>query len=285
MVASFLSTPGVYVYAAKYDIMATIRVRDWTKNRIEEIANGESHSSHDSVIKSLLKDREMVQFATRGMSEPEPDDTAITSLDKPIDGLTVLAELTQPENGVLFLWCPNCENEIAHLTVDTPVGIEVFEIECQHCLTQLDQHGIVAIELSYPIEEQLVEETLLEDLKTCIIDYWDRALEQAADRERSTEDPDDLVWRIDQYAREFEWEWPTTVPVVSFEVGKTYQNTRTNEQIEVIETASENQSGMDSYHIQRIPIGNNTNDETDVLDGKVICEMLLNRNLVIDKSE
>jgi hypothetical protein len=273
------------VYAGEYATMATIRVRDWTKKQIEKIAEGESHSSHDSVIKSLLKDREMAQFATQGMTEPEPDTTAMAPLDKPIDGLTVLAELTQPENGVLFLWCPNCENEIAHLTVDTPIGIEVFEVECQHCLTQLDQHGIVAIELSYPIEEQLVEETLLEDLKTCTIDYWNRALEQAADRDRSTGDPDDLVWRIDQYVREFEWEWPTNVPVVSFEVGTTYKNTRTNERIEVIETASENRSGVDSYRVQRTPIDNNTNGETDVLDDRVVCEMLLNRNLIIDESD
>lgn len=36
----------------------TIKVQEWTKKQLDEIKEEEDHSSYDSVIKSLLKDRE-----------------------------------------------------------------------------------------------------------------------------------------------------------------------------------------------------------------------------------
>jgi len=38
--------------------MPTIKVHDWTKEQLEDIKKEEQHSSYDSVIKSLLKERE-----------------------------------------------------------------------------------------------------------------------------------------------------------------------------------------------------------------------------------
>lgn len=266
--------------------MATIRVRDWTKTRLEEIAERESHSSHDSVIKSLLKDREMAQLATQAgpiqQSEPEQKDEPSQGT---IDGLSVLAELSQPENGVFFLWCPNCESEIAHFTVDSPIGIDVCEIECQHCLTQLDQHAIVAIEMSYPIEEKLVDGSVLPDLQTCVIDYWDRVLGEAAGWDRTNDDPDDLVWRIGQYAREFDWDWPDEIPAVSFESGVSYRNVQTNERIEVGEAVTNDRSGVNAYQVRRSPLDEDGEPEDEVLDSSVICEMILNRYLYAESEE
>lgn len=37
--------------------MPMIRVQDWTKEQLEEIKDEEDHTSLDSVIKTLLKDR------------------------------------------------------------------------------------------------------------------------------------------------------------------------------------------------------------------------------------
>jgi len=37
--------------------MPMIRVQDWTKDQLEEIKDDEDHTSLDSVIKSLLKER------------------------------------------------------------------------------------------------------------------------------------------------------------------------------------------------------------------------------------
>ena len=54
--------------------MATIRVRDWTKEQIEEIREAESHSSHDSVIKALLKDRELAKFAGEAVARSEDEE-------------------------------------------------------------------------------------------------------------------------------------------------------------------------------------------------------------------
>lgn len=38
--------------------MASIKVHDWTKEQLDDIKEEEEHSSYDSVIKSLLKERE-----------------------------------------------------------------------------------------------------------------------------------------------------------------------------------------------------------------------------------
>jgi predicted CopG family antitoxin len=38
--------------------MPTIRVQDWTKEQLEEIKAEEEHTSMDSVIKSLIKERQ-----------------------------------------------------------------------------------------------------------------------------------------------------------------------------------------------------------------------------------
>jgi len=148
--------------------MATIRVRDWTKEQIEKIRDTESHSSHDSVIKSLLKDRKLAKYADDA-AEAAPESISESRTNEPdtaFDDLTVLGELSGADNGVLFLWCPNCGNELAHLTADNPLGLSVFEIECQRCLTHLDRHAIVAIEIGYPIEQKLVEDCLQDDLKS-----------------------------------------------------------------------------------------------------------------------
>lgn len=37
--------------------MPMIRVKDWTKEQLDEIKNEEEHTSLDSVIKTLLKER------------------------------------------------------------------------------------------------------------------------------------------------------------------------------------------------------------------------------------
>jgi hypothetical protein len=285
--------------------MPTIRVRDWTKDRIEEIRETESHSSNDSVIKSLLKDRQLAQQAVTDMKDTQASETEPTAdaTEPSIPGLTTLAELTRTENGVLFIWCPNCENEIAHASVSSPIDIDVFEIECQQCLTQLDQHALVAIDLSYPIEGRLVDGTLIDDLQECVVDYWDRALRTAstaptaetsesespdADNDKSI---DRLVWRIDRYVREFNWEWPASVPIVAFEVDKTYTNTQTGERFRVIERLSNNRTDVDSYRICRFSADadvdtestcdpENTDEvqgEVETLESETVSELILDR--------
>jgi hypothetical protein len=257
--------------------MATIRVRDWTKERIEEIRDAESHSSHDSVIKSLLKDRELAQFAGTGAPtgdeppEPEPANTAF-------DDLTVLAEMVSADNGLLFLWCPNCGNEVAHVGVDDAGGVSVFEAECQRCLTRLDQHAIVAIEIGYPIEQRIVNGTLESDLQQCVIDYWDRTLERGADDRLDVDgDEEQFVWRFDRYYREFGWDWPAEMPVVAVESGETYRDEATGERIEVLEVETENRNSLDAYRIRRED--GSGESELGVLDADALTDLVLDRSL------
>lgn len=262
--------------------MATIRVKDWTKTELEKIRNAESHSSYDSVLKSLLKDRKLAKYAddASGTATSEPVQSQDSGVDKAFDDLTVLAELTAGHDGVLFLWCPNCGNELVHLTVERPLGLSVFEMECQRCLTHLDRHAIVAIELRYPLEQKMIEGQLQADLKSCVIDYWDRTLKMAANETLETETPvDRLVWQFDQYHKQFSWDWPTEVPAVSFLPGVTYRNTVTDERIEVVEALTENRNALDSYKIRR-----RTADDdvvSDQLDSSTIVDWIVDRELVV----
>jgi hypothetical protein len=279
--------------------MATIRVRDWTKAQIEEIREAESHSSHDSVIKSLLKDRKLAQFAGTAVDDvttdrdgPADDPAAEPAVDKPFDDLTVLAELTQPANGVLFLWCPNCPNEMAHIGFDDPGSITALEMKCQQCLTRLDEHAVVEIDVGYPLEERVVEGTLHDDLRACVIDYWDRTLETAeADDDV---DADGLVRTIDGYVREFGWTWPTDVPAVALQPGTRYRNEATGECFDVLETvagdAGADAAPVDAYRIRTISdddtdgdatAGDTTDGESTVLTGADVAALVLGRELTV----
>ena len=267
--------------------MPTIRIREWTKKQVERIREKEAHSSNDSVIKSLLKDRELAQFAGKRVEtatrKSEPEDAQ--SEKKRFKDLTVINELSTPDNGVVFLWCPNCATEIAHLTVEDHMTISAFEMKCRHCLTNLDHHAIVTIEIGYPIEQKLTEDDLQADLKSCVIDYWDRTLrDQTMSEIKKPTDIEKQVWRFDQYARGFTWDWPKDVPVVGFETGETYRNSATNERIEVVEQASENRNGLDSFKIKRYSSDNNpSNIETEIMDSSTIVELIATRRLLIEK--
>jgi hypothetical protein len=261
--------------------MATIRVRDWTKEQIEAIRDSESHSSHDSVIKSLLKDRELAKFAGEQQAG-HATHPAEQRPDTAFDSLSVLEELVAPDNGVLFLWCPNCGNEVAHLTVSDPVGLSVFEIECQRCLTHLDQLAIVAIDIGYPIEQKLVDNNLQADLKACVIDFWDRRLERApTGADGADQEPEQIVWQIGQYVRNFAWDWPADVPAVCFERGHCYRDTVTDERIEVIESVTDNRNGVDSFEVKRYdPERDPVSVETEILDSSTVVSLLCSRRLL-----
>ncbi|MFU1783411.1 hypothetical protein ACM16X_18775 [Haloarcula japonica] len=262
--------------------MATIRVKDWTKNKLRNIRDAESHSSYDSVIKTLLKDRKLAKYSddTSNTATGESVQSQDTDIDKMFDDLTVLAELTGSHEDVLFLWCPNCGNELVHLTVEQPLSCSVFEMECQQCLTHLDSQAIVAIELKYPIEQKMTEGQFQADLKACVRDYWDRTLRAAANDTLDTDAPvDRLVWQFDQYHKQFGWDWPTDVPAVSIVPGVTYRNTVTDERIKVVEAVTENRNAMDAYTIRRYTADDDV--VPDQLDSSAVVDRLVNRELVV----
>ncbi|NLV04739.1 hypothetical protein GOC83_01115 [Haloarcula rubripromontorii] len=262
--------------------MASVRVKEWTKKKLREIRNAESHSSYDSVIKTLLKDHKLAKYADEDShtaigESPQSQDT---DSDKAFADLTVLAELTGSHDDVLFLWCPNCGNELVHLTVTQLIGLSVFEMECQRCLTHLDSQAIVAIELRYPIEQKMIEGQLQADLKSCVMDYWDRTLKAETTETVETEpSAARLVWQFDQYHKQFDWDWPTDIPTVSFVPGVTYSNTATDERIEAVEAITENRNAMDSYKIRRYTADGDV--ISDRLDSSTLVDWIVNRELVV----
>ncbi len=259
--------------------MPTIRLKQWTKDKLEAVQTEESHSSFDSVIKALLRDHEYAKLVSRSI-EPDAviDEPVEESVDKAFTHLTVLAELTHADEGILFLWCPNCRNEVAHIVTSNPVSLSVFETKCQQCLSQLNHHGLVVAEIGHPVEEELVDGTLEANLRTCVIDYWDRMLERIGDRTVKVENKDALIWQIARRSEQFDWDWPDDVPVVGLEAGKEYINRNTDELLIVIEPASDRLNDINDLHIERWPAGTSRSEsKSDLLERSEIIELLTER--------
>jgi len=266
--------------------MVTIRVKDWTKKELDSIRESESHSSHDSVIKSLLKDRELAQAIgektqdSADSSEPK----TIPGGEKPFENLTVLSELDELDDGVVFLWCPKCAKEIVHIGFEDAISMSVFEVECQQCMSWLDQDVIVAIEIGYPIETRLVEEAVSDDLKRCVIDYWDRSLDHADDNRFDTEsDIVSLLQKYTEYLNEFRWDWPAEVPVLNITAGHTYRNSATDEYFDVVETIPETDTEFDSYRVRRYTDEGSKGAE-EILEAPELVNLLASRNLYLQQA-
>ncbi|MFB6110112.1 MAG: hypothetical protein ABEJ60_04470 [Halodesulfurarchaeum sp.] len=266
--------------------MPTIRIRDWTKARLDEIREQQNHSSHDSVVKTLLKDHQLAEArkrANRGPTVSEETYRAPTEEDEyAVPGMKVLAELETPKDNVGFLWCPNCDTEVAHFTFSDACSFEDFEATCPQCFTDLDHHALVAIEIDYPLERKLVEDELADDLKTAVIDYWDRRLAESPAEITDQDDRDRLcrlVWQFDQYVRDFMWEWPSDVPVVGLEAGRTYARTDADERIEVLERVPKSGSRVDAFRVRRHPADSGDEPATELLESETVCELLRNRLL------
>jgi len=221
--------------------MPTIRIHEWTKNKLQKVRENESHSSYDSVVKSLLRDRKLARVTeqladTESVQIPEEDEET----DKEFTDLTALEELMTPREGIMFLWCPNCGNEVAHLMAENTISMSVFEIQCQQCLTELNHHAIVTVEIGYPVEKKVVESALQSDLQTCIIDYWDRVLTNIGNNNIDDDvDAEYLIWQFFKYYRAFDWDWPDEFPVVGLQTGEIYENRSTDECLAVVEDVSE----------------------------------------------
>lgn len=232
--------------------MPTIRIHDWTKEQLEVVREVESHSSYDSVVKALLRDRKLAQAVEDDVDIERMATTAAGSgPQKRLEDLTALAEVEHVEKGIMFLWCPNCGNEIAHLDTENPINVSVFETQCQQCLTELDHHAIVTVEIGYPVEEKSVENELEFDLQACVLDYWHRTLSKVEEGTLDDSVDDEyLVWKIFQYSTSFDWDWPAEMPAVGIEPGRTYRNRESDELIEVIEAIDDHQAKIGSYRVK-----------------------------------
>jgi hypothetical protein len=261
--------------------MPTIRIHEWTKEKLKAVREEESHSSYDSVVKALLRDRKLAQLSA-ALGEPdfrEADDN--DAIEKEFDDLTVLAELSTAKEGVMFLWCPNCGNEVAHIVAENPVSMSVFEIQCQQCLSELTHHALVTVEIGYPVEKKVVEGTLQTDLRQCIIDYWDRMLTQIGTGSiDEAVDDEHLIWQFFQYDRTFNWEWPAETAVVGLTAGETYLNRSTEQYLEIVEPIDEHQSEFGPFHVETWAEKQTRGDATEsVLEPEAIRQLLTNRVL------
>lgn len=62
-------------------MVSNIQIQDWTKERLDEVREAESHTSHDSTIKALLRDRALVREVLSNNSQlKSPSASATASL-------------------------------------------------------------------------------------------------------------------------------------------------------------------------------------------------------------
>ena len=264
--------------------MSAIRIKEWTKNKLREIYESESHSSYDSVIKSLLKDRQFAQNIPDGSLFSSHDEADLhTVIDKKYDYLSALSEINHAEEGILFIWCPNCRNEIAHVVTQNPVSFPVFEVQCQECLSDLNHHGLVVVEIGYPVEERIVDGKHLDDLRSCIIDYWDRTLRTYEyDDPEAIEEIDKIIWKIFEYDIEFGWDWPDEVPIVSIKPNRKYVNKNMGEGIKILQKESNKPNSVDAYRIERWDRLETPAEATEeIISAEQIVYWLTNRELYI----
>lgn len=263
--------------------MPTIRIQDWTKEELESVRELESHSSYDSVVKTLLRDRKLVRAIDQsdGMTEAEAAMELNSESQKCFENLTALAEVSAADEGIMFLWCPNCGNEIAHITTDNPINMSVLEVNCQQCLSELNHHAIVTVEIGYPVEEKTIEDELQNDLRSCAIDYWGRTLKKIGNGTIDSDvDEEYLVWQIGEYYRLFDWEWPTDVPTIGLASGTTYRNRNTDEYLEVVKTAAKHQHKLDDFHVRIWSADNDPDEATNqILDSDETTHLLCSRTL------
>lgn len=264
--------------------MSTIRIKEWTKEKLQEIYESESHSSYDSVIKTLLKDRKLVQnLPEQSLSSTYEETDLHTVVSKKFDYLTALSEINHAEEGILFIWCPNCRNEIAHIVTQNPVSLPVLEVQCQQCLSELNHHGLVVVEIGHPIEERIVDGKHQDDLRSCIIDYWDRTLRQFEyDDPESIEEIDKIIWEIFEYDIDFDWDWPDQTPVVSIKPDRTYVHRQNSEKITVLQKESNEPNSIDSYRIKRWKKSDTSVDASEeVVTANQIVYWITNRDLYL----
>ncbi len=260
--------------------MPTIRIKEWTKEKLEAVRNEEAHSSFDSVVKALLRDREVARMASRTLDTDDLAEQPREPEEKAFDDLTVLAELSHADEGILFLWCPNCRNEVSHVVTENPVSLSVFETQCQQCLSQLNHHALVVAEIGHPVEEELVDSQLEANLRDCTIDYWDRTLREVGDQAVDVQNEDALVWQFAQYSEQFSWEWPADIPVVGVEVGKQYRNEATDELLAVVERASDRRNDINDLHVEVWPVeGSREDSQPRLLERDDVIELLTDRVL------
>lgn len=168
--------------------------------------------------------------------------------------------------------------------VDGDINVSVLEMDCPHCLSNLDHHTIVSIDIGYPLERKIVEDEFQADMKECVIGYWDRRLKNNAEIAAGEEvGIEHLVWQFGQYVREFSWQWPADVPTVGFEVGNTYRNTITDELIEVIEPVTGNRNTLNSFEVKRYALGTDpTEVEPEIMDSSAIVDLIMTRSLLLE---
>lgn len=225
--------------------MATIRVGNWTKEKLYSIQEKESHSSHDSVIKPLLKDHELAQFATamedevRTDESPGPPRTAVSTNSKRRD-LSLVSEPRQ-RGGPSVRRKPDPDPRLRDEVPDLP-----------HASRPPRDRGHRD---RYPIEQRVNENTLEDDLKACIVDYWDRTLETMAASSIDVEaDIAKLIWQFGEYVRTFDWQWPVDIAVVGVEVGRTYRDDPTAERLEILKRVSENRKNSTRTGLNEPPM-------------------------------
>lgn len=268
----------------------SIRVTDWTKQQLDQIKDTEDHSSRDSVLKSLLKDREIAAHARTHLAEDDPHADWTAPAEKAVEGLLVLAEAGPTDHDEAHLWCPACGGYVMHLHIDDLRTITGLTIDCPRCGIEHDRHSLVALDINgetYPDDRLDDEDKRQHDLQTAVIDYWERALRTANFFESTGTGTvgEHLATAFYAHAHTYDWEWrPPDVPTTTLQTWHgdhprsrvTYRNVRDDEYLILLESIRT----TDDYRGLRYPVGSDPADaDPELIPGDELDDLIEGKQL------
>lgn len=267
----------------------SIRIGDWTKQQLAQIRDEEDHSSHDSVIKSLLKERDTAEVARLlSANDVDTEDSWRPPADKRYDALTVMAEAGPLDDGEASLWCPGCGDEVMYLHMADFRAIDNVQVDCQQCDVELSAHSLVYLAEPEWLDTHPTPDERQPELKEAVIDHWERSLEQA---DLYEDDGHQTLGSVlgetyAQVATRLDWEWrPCDVPVLGIgkwvpqvDVPKVYRNTRDEEFLVFVNWYEYDGDGWSDTQVVRWPVdGEPEEAEVDRLPGEELEALMEQR--------
>lgn len=177
-------------------MVTSLRVQEWTKNRLDEIQEQEEHTSQDSVLKSLLLHRQM---NTREL----PDDGRI--FPEEAGAILNAVVLKKAKIDEATIYCPACDTPQETVAYEAPTRVAEYSNTCGSCGATLNEWIAAAIHPDHlqgePEADMLAFKVRLD---------WEQELGDLANKDRVDEAP-----RFSEYADAVGWDWRPRYPIES----------------------------------------------------------------------
>lgn len=175
--------------------MPQLRVKEYTKDRLDEILESEDHTSHDSVLKTLLLYRNFYQHDVEELNGTKPE-RAGGLFPAVVLGDAILTEST--------VHCGNCTEKQETVIYPRPTTLSGYEDTCSACGAPLGIWTAVATTVEFDIDEhhERADESI-DDLFHGLLQLaWERHVREWVEGEKWDQDH---IESLAEYARDQEF--------------------------------------------------------------------------------